>query len=182
MKSYLYIPLGGNRKGTLRTYLNLVIVFLLSGFWHGASWNFVMWGAFHGTFLILDRLFMLKTLDKLGRIPAMLLTFLAVTVGWVLFRTETLSGAVHFYQAMFSFRSGAPVQWQSQHLFLILAALISFFPATQTGQKAMEKLFADHYSKRSLILILILIFLIIAPLSVGSLASNNFNPFIYFRF
>lgn len=125
---------------------------------------------------------MLNTLNKLGRIPAMLLTFIAVTAGWVLFRTETLSGAVDFYQAMFSFRSGAPVQWQPQHLFLILAALISFFPATKTGQKAMEKLFADHYSKRSLILILVLIFLIIFPLSVGSLASNNFNPFIYFRF
>jgi alginate O-acetyltransferase complex protein AlgI len=182
MKSYLYIPLGGNRKGVARTYLNLVIVFLLSGFWHGASWNFVMWGAFHGIFLILDRLFMLKTLDKLGRIPAMLLTFLAVTAGWVLFRTETLAGAVHFYQAMFSFRSGTSLQWQPQHLFLILAAIISFVPATKIGQKAMDNLFADHYSKRSLILILILVFLIIAPLSVGSLASNNFNPFIYFRF
>ena len=182
MKSYLYIPLGGNRKGALRTYLNLVTVFLLSGLWHGASWNFVLWGAFHGVFLITDRLFMLKTLDKLGRIPAMLLTFFAVTVGWVLFRTETLSGAVQFYQAMFAFRGGTPVQWSPQLFFLILAALISFAPATKIGQKAMDTLFAEHYSQRNLTLIVIFILLIILPLSVGSLASNNFNPFIYFRF
>lgn len=182
MKSYLYIPLGGNRKGVARTYLNLVIVFLLSGFWHGASWNFVMWGAFHGVFLILDRLFMLKTLDKLGRLPSITLTFFAVAAGWVLFRTETLSGAMHFYQAMFAFRSGTSLQWQPQHLFLLLAALISFAPATSIGQKTMQKLFAEHYSPKSLTIIFIFILLIILPLSVGSLASNNFNPFIYFRF
>lgn len=182
MKNYLYIPLGGNRKGTLRTYLNLVTVFLLSGLWHGASWNFVLWGAFHGFFLIMDRIFMLKWLEKMGRFPAMILTFLAATSGWVLFRTETLSGALQFYQAMFSFRGGIPVQWQPQICFLILAALISFAPATTIGQKMMEKLFSDHYSTKTLTLVVILILLIILPLSIGSLASNNFNPFIYFRF
>ena len=182
MKSYLYIPLGGNRKGVARTYLNLVVVFLLSGFWHGASWNFVMWGAFHGAFLILDRLFMLKTLDRLGKIPAMALTFFAVSAGWVLFRTETLGGALQFYQAMFAFRSGASLPWQPQHLFLVLAALISFAPATTIGQKAMQKLFADHYTSKSLTVIIVFLLLIILPLAVGSLASNNFNPFIYFRF
>jgi alginate O-acetyltransferase complex protein AlgI len=182
MKNYLYIPLGGNRKGTLRTYLNLVTVFLLSGLWHGASWNFVLWGAFHGFFLIMDRIFMLKWLEKMGRFPAMILTFLAATSGWVLFRTETLSGAFQFYQAMFSFRGGIPVQWQPQICFLILAALISFAPATTIGQKMMEKLFSDHYSTKTLTLVVILILLIILPLSIGSLASNNFNPFIYFRF
>ena len=182
MKSYLYIPLGGNRKGALRTYLNLVTVFLLSGLWHGASWNFVLWGAFHGVFLIADRLFMLKTLDKLGRIPAMLLTFLTVAIGWVLFRTETLSDALQFYQAMFAFRGGLSFQWQPQIVILILAALISFAPITKLGQKTMDKLFSDHYSKKRLTFLILLILLIILPLSVGSLASNNFNPFIYFRF
>ena len=182
MKSYLYIPLGGNRKGTLRTYLNLVTVFLLSGLWHGASWNFVLWGAFHGFFLILDRIFMLKWLEKMGRLPAIILTFFVATSGWVLFRTETLSGALHFYQAMFSFRGGIPVQGEPQIFFLILAALISFAPATAIGQKMMDNLFSDHYSTKTLTLVLVLILLVILPLSIGSLASNNFNPFIYFRF
>ena len=182
MKNYLYIPLGGNRKGALRTYFNLVTVFLLSGLWHGASWNFVLWGAFHGFFLILDRIFMLKWLEKMGRLPAMILTFFVATSGWVLFRTETLSGALHFYQAMFSFRGGIPVQGEPQIFFLILAALISFAPATAIGQKMMDNLFSDHYSTKTLTLVLVLILLVILPLSIGSLASNNFNPFIYFRF
>ena len=125
---------------------------------------------------------MLKWLEKMGRLPAMILTFFVATSGWVLFRTETLSGALHFYQAMFSFRGGIPVQGEPQIFFLILAALISFAPATAIGQKMMDNLFSDHYSTKTLTLVLVLILLVILPLSIGSLASNNFNPFIYFRF
>ena len=70
MKDYLYIPLGGNRISVRRMYFNLWLVFLLSGLWHGAAWNFVIWGAFHGTFLVLDRLFLLRFYKKIGPIPS----------------------------------------------------------------------------------------------------------------
>ena len=92
MRDYLYIPLGGNRVAPSRLYLNLWTVFILSGFWHGAAWTFVAWGAFHGLFLVLDRLFLLRVYQRLGAL-SIVPTFLVTVVGWVLFRAETLAGA-----------------------------------------------------------------------------------------
>ena len=89
--NYLYIPLGGNRKGMGRMYLNLWLCFLLSGLWHGASWNFVVWGALHGLFICADKLFLNKIMKKIGTVPSVLLTFLTVTVIWMFFRIEDLS-------------------------------------------------------------------------------------------
>ncbi|MFC2121926.1 MBOAT family O-acyltransferase, partial [Bacteroidota bacterium] len=89
MRDYLYIPLGGSKVSTKsRLFFNLWIVFLLSGLWHGASWNFIVWGAYHGLFLILDRIFLIKFLNKIGRIPGTLITFFVVIMGWVVFRLE----------------------------------------------------------------------------------------------
>jgi len=83
MRDYLYIPLGGNKVNKERLYINLWIVFLLSGLWHGASWNFVVWGTFHGLFLIADRIFLLKFLSRIGKIPAIAFTFLITLIGWL---------------------------------------------------------------------------------------------------
>ena len=105
MKNYLYIPLGGNRVSRAHLFFNLWLVFLISGFWHGASWNFVIWGAFHGMFLILDKLFLLKLLNKIGQIPSMVITFLIVMVGWVFFRMEHFTQATGYLKKMFSFQT-----------------------------------------------------------------------------
>ncbi|RYE89776.1 MAG: MBOAT family protein, partial [Cytophagaceae bacterium] len=95
MRDYLYIPLGGNRVRPSRLYLNLCTVFVLSGFWHGAAWSFVVWGAYHGFFLILDRLFLLRIYQKIGR-WSVLPTFLITVVGWVFFRADSLSAALTY--------------------------------------------------------------------------------------
>jgi len=95
MRDYLYIPLGGNRVRPSRLYLNLCTVFVLSGFWHGAAWSFVAWGAYHGLFLILDRLFLLRFYQKLGE-WSVLPTFLITVVGWVFFRADNLSAALTY--------------------------------------------------------------------------------------
>ena len=89
-----------------RTYLNLWIVFLLSGLWHGASWNFVIWGAYNGTFLVLERLFLLKVYERIGRFFRTLITFFIVAVGWVFFRVEKFGDAVLYIKRMFSFHNG----------------------------------------------------------------------------
>ena len=101
-KNYIYIPLGGNRKGKVRTYINLLIVFFITGLWHGASWNFIVWGLFNGFFMVLERLFLKKLLDKnkfklLNRIY----TLFVVLISWVLFRTTSLDGAFEFIKIMF---------------------------------------------------------------------------------
>ena len=182
MKEYLYIPLGGNRKGAARTYLNLVIVFLCSGFWHGAAWTFVLWGAFHGLFQIFDRLGMAKVLDKMGKLPSMLLTFFVVNLGWVLFRADGVQQAGAFYQALFAFKGGAVLALDA-HFWTVfaLAAVFSFITLLKGGQKLQDGVFAETYTvKRSWVMFAVTALLFI--LSVGSLMVSDFNPFIYFRF
>jgi alginate O-acetyltransferase complex protein AlgI len=99
-RDYLYVPLGGNRRGGVRTYLNLVIVFLLCGLWHGAAWTFVVWGAWHGALLVIERVFLLRLL---GRVPALLrqvYLLLAVMLGWVWFRSEGFGEATTYFSAL----------------------------------------------------------------------------------
>lgn len=101
-KNYIYIPLGGNRKGKFRTYLNLFIVFVITGIWHGASWNFVVWGLFNGFFMIIERIFLKDLLDKnkvklINRIYALFV----VMIGWVIFRTTSIDGAMEYISRLF---------------------------------------------------------------------------------
>lgn len=182
MKEYLYIPLGGNRCSKARMYLNLGIVFLCSGFWHGAAWNFVLWGVFHGFFIIMDRIFLLDVLKKIGRIPSVILTFFVVNLGWVLFRVEDLGSLGSYYQALFAFRDGAAFSCDA-HFWVVfaLALVFSFITLFAKGQKLQDLVFADNYTvKRSLIMFVVMAVLFI--LSVGALFVVGFNPFIYFRF
>lgn len=182
MKEYLYIPLGGNRVSKARLYFNLGFVFLISGLWHGASWNFVLWGAFHGAFLIMDRAFLLRITERIGKLPAMMLTFFVVALGWVIFRVESLTPALHFYRALFAFRSGTHIDLSTHFIVLFLiAALFAFLPAFPLGNKLLNTVFAEHYSRRTTFVMLAIV-LILFILSAGALCVSNFNPFIYFRF
>ena len=143
---------------------------------------FVLWGVFHGTFLILDRLFMGDFLRKIGKFPSIMLTFLIVVLGWVLFRADTVGEAFSFYRALFAFRTGASATISSQCiLFFGLAIAFSFLPALKIGDRWMEACFDNNPSqKRTIVLFIVTILLFF--LSVGALATNDFNPFIYFRF
>ena len=100
LRDYLYIPLGGSRGSQAQTYRNLVTVFLLCGLWHGASWNFVLWGAWHGLFLVVERAGLRSLLDRLPRVATLAYTLLAVTGGWVLFRSRDIHAALDFYGSM----------------------------------------------------------------------------------
>ena len=180
--NYLYIPLGGNRKGKGRMYFNLWLCFLLSGLWHGASWTFVLWGAFHGLFICADKLFLKGLLKKVGKWPSVILTFLVVNLGWVLFRVDTATDAGSFYQALFAFRSGSIASPDFQFWFtFILAVFFSFLTMFKAGQKLQDSIFADHYSNR-LSWTMFALCMVVFILSAGSLCVSDFNPFIYFRF
>lgn len=184
MRDYLYISLGGNRvKTKYRLYFNLWIVFLLSGLWHGAAWNFVFWGAFHGLFLILDRIFLLKVLNKIGKIPATLFTFFVVMIGWVVFRLENISDIQIFMNKLFSFDSSLSLNIiPAFRLISVFAIFFSFVVSFQFG-KAWEEFFfkKERYtSKQNIVLTVLSVVLFI--LSVSSISSSGFNPFIYFRF
>lgn len=184
MRDYLYIPLGGNRVDSkYRLFFNLWIVFLLSGLWHGASWNFVLWGGFHGLFLILDRLFLLNLLKKAGRIPATLFTFLIVMIGWVIFRLENLNDVKVYLIKMFSFNS----EFKFDAIPSLLGvAMVAVFFSFLAGFKQGAKLEAYVFQKDKYNLVEYFIFLLICFVlfffSISSVVSSDFNPFIYFRF
>ncbi len=184
MKDYLYIPLGGNRvKSKTRLYFNLGFVFLLSGLWHGASWNFVLWGAFHGVFLILDRIFLIRILNKLGKYPSVLITFFLAVMGWVLFRIEDFNAAMTFYGRLFAFDFSSLSLNDSGRFFLILpfALIFSWITLSKYGLRLQDKVFYSSYSiKGSLIMLIVVIVLL--GFSLASVTSSGFNPFIYFRF
>jgi alginate O-acetyltransferase complex protein AlgI len=180
MRDYLYIPLGGNRTGSeARLYTNLVIVFAVSGIWHGASWNFLLWGLFHGFFLILDRIF-LK--DLLGRFPAVfsrIITFSIVVVGWIFFVIEDFSTATEFLSIILHPSLLSSIDFievvdglSAKQLFVLGASVL----ITSTAFYDRIKL-PQNYPARMAALGVVLWLL-----SVSYLAGSDFNPFIYFRF
>ncbi len=182
MRNYLYIPLGGNRAPKWRVFFNLWLVFLASGLWHGAAWGYVIWGAYHGFFLVTERLFLGRWLAKLGK-AAFMYTFLVVVVGFVFFRTEHFHPAINYLQHMFSWTPGMPV-WHPDSEFiatLLLAAFFSFFTLPNLGLRIQQKIFfadyriAAHYAVAFAVLLLLF-------LSAGRITSSAFNAFIYFRF
>jgi len=183
MKDYLYIPLGGNRVSASRMYFNLWIVFLISGLWHGAAWNFVLWGAFHGFFLIADRLFLLKFYKIIGKVPSIIITFLIVLIGWVFFRAENISAAWIYLDRMFAFEGGvADIFLDSKFYFIMAVAIFfSFWGGFTKIEKWQERLFAQD--QRNAIIYRMLAFsFVFLVLCVASINSTGFNPFIYFRF
>ncbi len=183
MKDYLYIPLGGNRVSVKRIYFNLWIVFLLSGLWHGAAWTFVIWGAFHGFFLVLDRLFLLKFYRWIGKFPSILITFVITLIGWVIFRVEDIYFGIDYIIRMFSFeRVDSPYPFDRQFYYiLILGGVFAFWAVFDKGEQWQNKIYAKQKSSIYLIL-MFLISAILLFISSSYIAASGFNPFIYFRF
>nr|NQU90396.1 MBOAT family protein [Bacteroidota bacterium] len=183
MRDYLYIPLGGNRVSTGKLYLNLWIVFLISGLWHGAAWNFVIWGGFHGLFLIADRMFLIRFTQKLGKYPSIVFTYFVTLIGWVLFRAETLEYAFDYIGRMFSF-DGLQSEFNFDTEFktiMIIGAVFGFIAAFgKIEQWWMQVLTRDK--KPGLLIAMIIAAILLTILCIASITSSGFNPFIYFRF
>ncbi len=183
MRDYLYIPLGGNRISKTRMFFNLWLVFLISGFWHGAAWNFIIWGAFHGFFLIADRLFLLKFYQWIGKLPSILITFFITLIGWVLFRVDSMTMAFDYLNRMFAFNFKHDQLYFENKFYgiLLIAIFFSFFGGILKIEKWQENLYKQGKPLRiifPMLAVAILIFIV----SLSSITSSGFNPFIYFRF
>lgn len=180
-RDYVYIPLGGSRAGKWKTVRNLAIVWLLTGLWHGASMNFVLWGAWFGLLIIAEHMGMARLLERLPAVFSWLYTMLAVVLGWVLFDTDSISSALRFIGAMFgaggSFATGA--SWSLIGQAAISLALCIFFSSGAT--KNYIKRIGGQDSK----VILVLKPVITAALLIAStayLVNSTYNPFLYFNF
>ena len=183
MRDYLYIGLGGNRNGVGRTYANLLTVFVISGFWHGASWNFLFWGLYHGLFLIIERLFLSNLLRKLPAFLAKLWTFFWVLIGWGIFALVDDVERGQLFGALIN-----PVVSASQELsvwnefvgegpsavLMALALLLTIFPAYSWWDRLVHSSGPKwrRYVAYSGLLVV----------SLAELTGSTFNPFIYFRF
>lgn len=178
LRDYLYIPLGGNRKGLSRTYVNLFIVMLLGGLWHGASWNFVIWGALHGSLLAIERKFFRTKKSRLPDWLTTLRTFLIVTLIWVFFRCETLPGAMKYLATLFGLTgSGGSAMiihgmfFNIYNISLFFIAAIIIWAAPQTWDYSMV---INKTKTASVVIVLML--------SIFIMMAQSYNPFIYFIF
>ncbi len=182
MRNYLYIPLGGNRVSNTRLYFNLWLVFLASGLWHGAAWGFIIWGAYHGLFLVLERMFLGKWLSKIGKL-SVVYSFIVVLIGWVFFRLEHLHPSLAYLKRMVTY-APLPGKWLPEadyYFFLLLAVVCSFFTLLPFGQRIQDAIYHQHYTNRRHIL-MTFVSLILLVVCAGRIMTASFNPFIYFRF
>ena len=188
-RDYVYIPLGGNRKGKFRTVLNRIIVFFLTGLWHGANWTFILWGLFHGFFLLLEEF--IPLIKKLPKFIRRIYTLLAVTLGFVLFRADTIQEALVFIGQMFSgvdFSAGTmsfTIQAVTPYFIcMLLAAVLCCGPFAKLTERVSslenkEQLTGAEHTVQ--ILSFVFSFLLLLWCIVR-LAGGSYNPFIYFRF
>jgi cellulose acetylase len=183
-KDYLYIPLGGNRKGKIKTYINLLTVFFLTGLWHGASWNFVFWGIFHGLFLIIERLGLKKFLEKIPKILQHFYTMIIVIIGWVFFRSNSFTFALKYLKKLFvpNFIHMENFLVELEILKLLIAVCAVVF-STPIVPKLKNILLNNIFKNKFYYEIFRnFVYIILFLLSVIFLAGSNFNPFIYFHF
>ena len=180
-RDYVYIPLGGNRHGLAIQLRNIAIVWLLTGFWHGASWNYVLWGVFYGILLIFEKFFLLDKLKKAPAFVGHVYTLLCVAVGWVLFAFEDISQGMTFFKAMFggaAFCNSASLYQLLSYLPLLALCAIAATPiGTQLYHKLNEKCGARLMTTADATGIVVII-----GLAVAFLISGSYNPFLYFRF
>lgn len=190
-RDYLYIPLGGNRVSAGRVYINLFIVFFLTGLWHGASWNFVIWGMLHGCFMVIERLGFEKILQKWPVMAQRLYMAFVVVIAWVFFRAHDYNQATQFIQAMFSFGNdaelGIDMVLNREVLFAFFAGLLmSVNGFNWVMRKSLKPLLRNKANAHIIKLIFIngksIFLLIIFIYSALSVAAGSYNPFIYFRF
>ena len=180
-KEYLYIPLGGNRKRKLFTYINLLIVFFATGLWHGASYNFILWGLFHGLFLVIERIFLGKLLEKnkLKFINHIYVIFVFV-IGWVLFRADDLKHAFELYKLMFSYKESI---YTVRYFFYPQTFVCFIFGILFSGlfQSIFPKVREATFSSKVYILESVVQFILLF-ICIMYLVNGTYNPFIYFRF
>lgn len=180
-REYVYIPLGGNRKGKARTIINLLIVWGLTGFWHGASWNFLIWGLYFGVILVFEKVFMLKLLEKLPKFISHIYSLLLIVIGWVIFYySNDVGGFAALKEFMPTLVTGLSINADALHIIISNSALliISIICSTPIIRKIYDKL----CNNKGFVILEALAVVIILVLSTASLVNSAYNPFLYFKF
>lgn len=185
-KDYVYIPLGGNKKGTKRQIINMLIVWLLTGFWHGAEWNFIIWGLYYFIFLVLEKYVLKNILKKLPSVILHIYTLVIVYIGWIIFRCDNLSKLSIYLKSLFTFKidsisiSRLSVYIESYWMYFILAIIFQM-PVYYKVLEYIDKI--KNKKIKTLFVIMHYSFILgIFIITIMFIAHSGYNPFIYFRF
>ena len=180
-KEYVYIPLGGNRAGIVKQCRNLLIVWSLTGLWHGASYNFIMWGLYYGVLLIIEKFLLKRILDKLPIVIRWIYAIVLIMIGWVFFASPNLTWAIDYIGVMFGFGNNTFIDsntlyYLGTNAILLIIAIISATPLLEKVFKYIKK------QRESGMVLALVIQMAILILSVAYLVNASYNPFLYFRF
>lgn len=180
-KEYLYIPLGGNRRGLARQALNLLIVWSLTGFWHGAGWNFVMWGLYYFVILFIEKLFLLKALNKLPKFFRHVYALVLIIIGWVIFASDDVSVLLPYLGSMF----GANGAIGGMDVYTLLTKAVLLIICCIASTELPKKLFlsaAGAMNEKAAFTLKSVLMIALLALSMILLIGDSYNPFLYFRF
>jgi alginate O-acetyltransferase complex protein AlgI len=180
-RDYVYIPLGGSKVSNIKIYRNLLIVFFVTGLWHGASWNFIVWGMYHGLFILIERLGFDKILEKLWQPIQHVYTLLIVIIGWVFFRSEDLTYAMQYIERMFCYHPGNMIVNDKLNYFYITS---EFYITLILGIALSTPIYIYFYNHiiSKLQVLKPIVYLILFLLTLVYVSASSYNPFIYFKF
>ena len=189
-RDYVYFPLGGNRINNLRTYINLVTIFFLTGFWHGASWTFIVWGLYQGFFLVIERLGFEKILEKLPKFIATFYALIVTIMGFVLFRSDSFGNAAIYYKALFNFNfplselAFFKMNVKNDLWILLVIAILGSFGLLMKFQNSLASavLKVPSYLRVGYELCYVFFLIGLLAMSTAYLLAGTYNPFIYYRF
>ncbi len=180
-REYLYIPLGGNRRGSLATYRNLLVVWLATGFWHGASWNYLLWGLYYFILLVAEKAFLGKILEKLPGIVRHIYSLFFIVIGWLLFVSEDMSAGFVYLSNMFG--AGVSGFYSEGFLYELLRNLpfiaLLILASTPVPKRIFWKCYEKHPVFRTATTVVCVILILV---SIAYLVDSTYNPFLYFRF
>jgi alginate O-acetyltransferase complex protein AlgI len=182
-REYVYIPLGGNRCSTAKWIRNVFIVWAVTGFWHGADWNFILWGLFYGVLLLFEKFYFKKVLDKLPNLVCMLYNFLMVVIGWVLFDTDSIPQAGLYLKAMFGGNlifTDSYSKYQLSCYFLMFLLCIVF--STDIRERLVKRFTTSEKSAKVYYTVLPIVQCVAMIVCTAYLVDASYNPFLYFRF
>ncbi|MEG1179416.1 MAG: MBOAT family protein [Oscillospiraceae bacterium] len=184
-REYVYIPLGGNRGGKAKQIRNIIIVWALTGFWHGANWNFIVWGLYFAVWLIIEKLFLLKYLEKLPAAFSHIYTLSLVLFSWVIFAFDDFSKVILYFKAMFGMTGSGFADQNTIYLLYtnIILLVVLTIASTRIAKTLSEKVFAKYSADNTLLVVIKnIIYAVLFIVSVSFLVGDSYNPFLYFRF
>lgn len=186
-RDYVYIPLGGNRKGKYRTYLNVFVVWFLTGLWHGASWNFVLWGLYFGVIISIEKAFLMKWLNRFPAFVRHIYTLFLLLIGWGLFAFNNFSHLIAYFKIMFGMNGDGiynqtTFYYLSSNAMTFIILIIASTPIMKTVYQRLNVFMNSNLKSIFEMILLPMVYLTILILSTAYLVDSSYNPFLYFRF